>query len=94
MTNRTFTDRDGACWVRVNKHRARSTYEAGSDVIIAPVNIRLFGPWGVEALLTKRRPRLTGETFDTLVNEYEYYNCIDYCSGSYAAFYVRSEVLE
>lgn len=94
MTNRIFTDRDGACWARVSKRRARSTYEAGSDVIIAPVNIRLFGPWGVEALLTKRRPRLTGETFDTLVNEYEYYNCIDYCSGPYAAFYIRSEVCE
>lgn len=94
MTNRIFTDRDGACWARVNKRRARSAYEAGGDVIIAPVNIRLFGPWGVEALLTKRRPRLSGDTFDTLVNEYEYYNCIDYCSGPYAAFYVRSEVLE
>lgn len=94
MTNRIFSDRDGGTWVRVNKRRARSTYEAGSDVIIAPVNIRLFGPWCVEALLTKRRPRLSGDTFDTLVNEYEYYNCIDYCSGSYAAFYVRTEVLE
>lgn len=94
MTNRIFTDRDGACWTRVSKRRARSAYEAGGDVIIAPVNIRLFGPWGVEALLTKRRPRLSGDTFDTLVNEYEYYNCIDYCSGPYAAFYVRSEALE
>lgn len=94
MTDRTLTDRNGVSWVRVSKRRARSTYEAGSDVIIAPVNIRLFGPWGVEALLTKRRPRLSGDTFDTLVNEYEYYNCTDYCSGPYAAFYVRSEALE
>lgn len=94
MTNKTFVDRDGGTWVRVNKRRARALYDAGSDVIITPVNIRLFGVWGVEALLTKRRPYLSGNTFDTLVNEYEYYNCVDYCSGPYAAFYVRSEVLE
>ncbi len=94
MINRTFTDRDGASWQRVSKRRARSEYDAGRDVIIAPVNIRLFGPWGIELLLTKRHPRLADETFDTLSNEYEYYNCGGYCQGAYAAYYIKTEVIK
>lgn len=94
MTNRIFTDRDGACWVRVNKRHARSAYEAGGDVIIAPVNIRPFNPWRTHARISNKRQWGCNVTFDLIINEYEYYNCNSNEVGRYPAYYVKSEVLE
>ena len=94
MTNRIFTDRDGACWTRVSKRRARSVYEAGSDVIITPANIEPFNPWRTHARISKRKQWGCNVTFDSIINEYEYYNCNSNSVGRYPAYYVRSEVLE
>ena len=94
MTNRTFTDRDGACWVRVNKRRARSTYEAGSDVIITPVYVDPFNMWRPHAQISNKRQWGCDVTFDSIINEYEYYNCNSNSVGRYPAYYVRSEVFE
>lgn len=93
MTNRIFTDRGGACWARVNKRRARSVYEAGGDVIIAPVNIEPFNPWRTHARISKRKQWGCNVTFDALVNDYEYYNCNSNSAGRYPAYYVKSEAL-
>ena len=94
MTNRMFTDRDGGTWVRVNKRHARSAYEAGSDVIITPANIKPFNPWRTHARISKRRQWGCNVTFDSIINEYEYYNCNSNEVGRYPAYYVRSEVIE
>lgn len=55
MTNRIFTDRDGACWARVSKRRARSAYEAGNDVIITPVYVDPFNMWRPHARINKKK---------------------------------------
>lgn len=94
MTNRIFTDRDGACWTRVSKRRAKSAYNAGYDVIIAPVNMEPFDPWRTHARVSNKRRWGVDVTFDSIVNEYEYYNCNSSELGRYPAYYIRTEVLE
>ena len=94
MTNRIFTDRDGACWARVSKRRARSAYEAGNDVIITPVYVDPFNMWHTHTRINNKRRWGVDVTFDSIVNEYEYYNCNSNEVGRYPAYYVRSEVLE
>lgn len=94
MTNRIFTDRDGACWTRVSKRRAISAYEAGNDVIITPVYVDPFNMWRPHARVSNKRRWGVDVTFDSIVNEYEYYNCNSNEVGRYPAYYVRTEVLE
>ena len=87
MTNRIFTDRDGAMWQRVSKRRAKSAYNAGHDVIITPANIEPFNPWRTHARISNKRQW-------GCINEYEYYNCNSAELGRYPAYYIRSEVTE
>lgn len=94
MTNRIFTDRDGACWARVSKRRAGSAYEAGNDVIITPVYVDPFNMWHPHARINNKRRQGVDVTFDSIVNEYEYYNCNSSELGRYPAYYVRTEVLK
>nr|DAI42756.1 MAG TPA: hypothetical protein [Caudoviricetes sp.] len=94
MTNRTLTDNKGISWMRVNKRRARALYDAGSDVIITPANIRPFNPWRTHVRISSRRQCGCNVTFDSIINEYEYYNCNSNEVGRYPAYYVKSEVLE
>lgn len=93
MTNRIFTDRDGACWTRVSKRRAKSAYNAGHDVIITPANIEPFNPWRTHARISSKRQWGCNATFDAFVNDYEYYNCNSNEVGRYPAYYVRTEAL-
>lgn len=94
MTNRIFTDRDGAMWQRVNKRHARSAYDAGRDVIITPVYVDPFNMWRPHARISNKRQWGCDVTFDSIINEYEYYNCNSSELGRYPAYYVRSEVIE
>lgn len=89
MTNRIFTDRDGACWVRVSKRRAEALYNAGHTIRLAPSNMHSFGPWPIYAEINIK----FGASFDERINAFEYYNCSNK-NGKYAAYYIRSEVLE
>ena len=94
MTNRTLTDNKGTSWTRVSKRRAKSAYNAGYDVIIAPVNMAPFDQWRTHAQVSSKCRWGVDVTFDSIVNEYEYYNCNSNEVGRYPAYYVRSEVLE
>lgn len=72
-------------YVRTNKRGARSTYNKGQMVIITPCNMRpeyggIFDKYIDE-----------GRVFDSIVNEYEFYNCR--CGvGEYPAYYIPVEV--
>lgn len=92
MTNRTITDRDGAMWQRVNKRRARSAYNAGHTIKIAPALIDPVSAWNINADITQKIQDCN-ETFDTRVNAFEYFNCNTEC-GKYAAYYIRTEVIK
>lgn len=94
MTSRIFSDRDGACWARVNKRRARSAYEAGHTITVAPVNMRLNNVWCTYIRIGRKLKFSLSDSFDSLINDYEHYNCNSNEVGRYPAYYVRSEVLE
>lgn len=94
MTDRIFSDRDGGTWVRVNKRRARSAYNAGHDVIITPVYVDPFNIWRPHAQISNKRQWGWDVTFDSIIGEYEYYNCNSNFVGRYPAYYVRTEVIE
>nr|DAI40815.1 MAG TPA: hypothetical protein [Caudoviricetes sp.]DAJ55846.1 MAG TPA: hypothetical protein [Caudoviricetes sp.] len=85
MTNRTFTDRNGASWVRVSKRRARSAYNEGYTIRLAPVNMHPFGPWPIYAEINTK----FGVPFENRINAFEYYNCSNK-NGKYSAYYIRT----
>lgn len=92
MTNRTIADRDGAMWQRVNKRHARYEYDAGRDVIITPVHVDPFNIWRPHARISGKRQWGRDVTFDSIINEYKYYNCNSNELGRYPAYYIRTEV--
>ena len=76
---------NGEEWKRVQKARARHEYNAGKEVVLCPCELRPFGPWHPEVMISKEHCL---EEFETVVLNYEWYNCKDGC-GKYAAYYVR-----
>lgn len=68
---------------RVNKIAARNLYNAGKPLTIAPCKMRPEH-FGVHISAA------CGRTFESLVNEFEYYNC-SYPTGDYAAYYIEEE---
>ena len=77
---------------RVNKTTARKLYNAGRDVLFIPCklnpenNFYCLGIWQNKELAGQY------ETFEKLLNAYEFYNCRP-DTGKYTAFYIKkSEV--
>lgn len=66
---------------KINKMQARKAYAIGEKVLLCPCKMRpeRFGVWVSNAC---------GRAFDSLVNEFEYYNC-SYPTGDYAAYYTN-----
>lgn len=93
MINQTYTDYSGNNWTRVSKRRARALYNAGHTITLVAAYMRPFGAWCLSVPLNISDLHYINDTFDTLVAEYEYFNCNNEC-GKYAAYYVRTEVLE
>lgn len=70
---------------RVNKPTARRLFMDGQSVTICPCNMRPIGIWGMGAVISKKE---ADDTFDRIVNAFEYYNC-NAETGYYASFYIR-----
>lgn len=87
MNNLTATDPEhGTTYKRIRKDAARRLWNKGTQILIQAVNMRPFNSWQ-SAFKTHRFD--TRDSFDQLVNEYEYYNtCVEL--GYYAAFYVAT----
>lgn len=94
MINRIFTDRDGASWQRVSKRRASALYNAGHTITIAPANMDPFSPWRTHMQVSNKRQWGCNVTFDSIINEYEYYNCNSNELGRYPAYYIKIEVIK
>lgn len=94
MTDITLTDNKGISWTRVSKRRARALYDAGHEVIITPVYVDPFNMWRPHARISNKRQWGCDVTFDSITNEYEYYNCNSNELGRYPAYYVRTEVIK
>lgn len=72
---------------RINKKQARNAFNAGLTVYVQASNLaidsRLMTPYVVN-----HHNIDDTETFDTMVNAFEYYNC-DNERGRYATFYTK-----
>jgi len=81
---------------RLRKPAARKAYEAGRTVYVIGHKLMPFTMYGFEAELNKAEiaarygpaDSLQRDTFDSLVQNYQFYNC-DHETGYYAAYYVR-----
>lgn len=71
---------------RITKSTARKMYEHGQPFYMISVNFNPESPWGLLCPITD-----FSETFDTLINEFCYYNCRDNETGKYPAFYIQKQ---
>lgn len=74
---------------RVNKTIAKTYFTAGKDVIFTPCNCRPVNDvFGLAMPMNKCNQNCDGQSFDSIVNAFEYYNC-NAETGKYTAFYVE-----
>lgn len=71
--------------VKVNKTKARMLYEKGAIIMILPCKIALNNIY-IQPVEVSNKSNLP---FDSIVNEFEYYNC-SCATGGYASYYVDS----
>ena len=74
--------------VRISKAMARKLYEEGVDILFIPCNLRPDSPWGL-GIWNSADIWGNTETFDSLVNSFEIYNCCNTETGNYCAYYVK-----
>lgn len=69
---------------QINKTEAKKVYDQGHDLYLNACNMMLNNSWTSPMLLNNG----SSEKFETMVNEYEYYNC---CSerGKYANYFIN-----
>lgn len=65
---------------KINKAVARKMYNNGKKIMLCPCKMRPER-FGVNVSIA------CGRSFDSLVNEFEYYNCSQ-PTGDYAAYYI------
>jgi hypothetical protein len=72
---------------RINKKRARNLFNKGVKIYLCPSNFCPIGVWfnAFDVDLT------AGEAFDTILNNFEYYNCINNETGYFTSFYINTK---
>ena len=71
-------------YTRINKSKARKLYNLGRPIVVLPCKANPNSPWFSNSTVSKE----SGRDFDTLVNEFIYYNCNTSELGRRPAFYV------
>ena len=71
-------------YTRINKSEARKLYNLGRPIVVLPCKANPNSPWFSNSTVSKE----SGRDFDTLVNEFIYYNCNTSELGRRPAFYV------
>ena len=72
---------------RISKAAARKEFNAGNDVYIMPVNMSPVNAWFLPYCANKFAWYTESNSFDSIVNAFEFYNCNNNEMGKYAAFY-------
>lgn len=78
--------------VQITKQRARRLYEQGKTIYLQSCNMRFNTMWQSACPISKESGQWGEHTFDSLVNEYIYYNC-DQERGKYPCFFIKKEDL-
>lgn len=87
MRNLNFTGRyyDEMITIeQVQKRTAKKLFDSGETIYIQSSNFHPFGVWSQCFDIDNKN----GETFESIVNSFEYYNCSNE-AGKYANFYKR-----
>lgn len=74
---------------QISKRRARRLYEQNVEIFLMASNLRFDNGFSHPMPLQKCR-RLERDSFDGIVNEFEWYNC-DSERGKYTHFYVAEK---
>ena len=73
---------------RVSKKIARAAYNNGLTVVFCPCNLRPFNNYfGLDMPINRANIDCDFQTFETVLNAFEYYNC-NTETGKYTAFYI------
>ena len=72
--------------LKIDKRKARKLYNRGEDVYLLPCKVRPGGMWIEPFLINTRNSE--GRNFESLVNEFEFYNCSSE-TGRSASFYME-----
>lgn len=75
---------------KITKTKARALYAEHKDFIMVPSNLR---PDSFAAITVNARNfcRMINAPFDTMVNNFRYYNCTSKETGRTVAFYTKTE---
>ena len=76
---------------RITKRKARQLYNNGDDVLFIPCNLNPENNFYNLGIWENKELDGQYKDFDTLCNNYEYYNCNNE-TGSYIAFYIRKDI--
>lgn len=76
--------------VQISKQRARRLYEQGKTIYLQSCNMRFNTMWQSACPISHETRAWDNQSFDSIVNEYTYYNC-DHERGKYPNFFVKEE---
>jgi len=78
--------------VKINKSEARKLFNQGKNIYILPCKVVLKNPWVQPMKVNNKNNEdskiYTTQTFDQIVNNFEYYNTGSQL-GYYAAYYIN-----
>lgn len=74
--------------IKVKKNIARQAYENGSTVTLNPCNFKMPNAWHTHGEFNNNMCELS---FDTIVNQFEAYNCINSKTGKRASYFINAE---
>ena len=74
---------------QVQKRTAKKLFEAGETIYLQSSNFHPFGVWSRCMDTNKNNVNCVGYTFETVVNDFEYYNCTCNETGKYTTFYKK-----
>lgn len=86
MKRHIFYGEDCA-YIRINKTKAKISYDNGEDVTLTPVNFYPQHFFGLSVTVNKSDWGNESIDFYKLVDNYEMFNCRDNETGRYAAYY-------
>ena len=74
--------------IKVRKNIARQAYQNGSTVILNPCNFIMPNAWHTHGEFNNNMCDLS---FDTVVSQFEAYNCINKQTGKRAAYFINAD---
>lgn len=80
-------------YVRITKKQAERLYKTKQDFYMCPCKVNPESPWGLLCLICPGNDEYAEKAFETLLNEFSYYNRSNQL-GYYPAFYMKRKEYE